>query len=87
MSYNIRNARGLDDITDYDRIANVIKSVRPDIIGIQELDSVTGRSEGVDVLNVLSRKTLMYATYAASIDYDGENMVLVYYQKRNLLVS
>lgn len=71
MSYNIRNARGLDDITDYDRIANVIKSVRPDIIGIQELDSVTGRSEGVDVLNVLSRKTLMYATYAASIDYDG----------------
>lgn len=71
MSYNIRNAKGLDDITDYDRIANIIKNVAPDIIGIQELDSVTGRSKGVDVLDVLSRVTLMYSTYAASIDYDG----------------
>ena len=71
MSYNIRNAKGLDNITDYDRIANVILGLAPDIIGIQELDSVTGRSNGVDVLDILSRKTLMYSTYAASIDYDG----------------
>lgn len=71
MSYNIRNARGLDNITDYDRIANVILEAAPDIIGIQELDSVTGRSKGVDVLDILSRETLMYPTYAASIDYDG----------------
>ena len=71
MSYNIRNAKGLDNVTDYDRIANIILGAAPDIIGIQELDSVTGRSNGVDVLDVLSRKTLMYSTYAASIDYDG----------------
>lgn len=71
MSYNIRNARGLDNITNYDRIANVILEAAPDIIGIQELDSVTGRSKGVDVLDILSRETLMYPTYAASIDYDG----------------
>ena len=71
MSYNIRNAKGLDNITDYDRIANVILGLAPDIIGIQELDSVTGRSNGVDVLDILSRKTLMHSTYAASIDYDG----------------
>ena len=71
MSYNIRNAKGLDNVTNYDRIANVIIEANPDIIGIQELDSVTGRSKGVDVLDVLSRETLMYSTYAASIDYDG----------------
>ena len=71
MSYNIRNAKGLDNVTNYDRIANVIMEANPDIIGIQELDSVTGRSDGVDVLNVLSDMTLMYSTYAAAIDYDG----------------
>ena len=71
MSYNIRNARGLDDVTDYSRIADVINRTSPDVIGIQELDSVTGRSSGVDVLDVLSRKTLMHQTYSASIDYDG----------------
>lgn len=71
MSYNIRNAKGLDDVTDYDRIASIINNSAPDIIGVQELDSVTGRSQGVDVLNVLAEKTEMFSTYAAAIDYDG----------------
>lgn len=71
MSYNIRNSKGLDNKTDYDRIANVILDVAPDIIGIQELDSVTGRSNGDDVLDILSRKTLMFSTYGSTINYDG----------------
>lgn len=71
MSYNIRNAKGLDDVTDYDRIADVINGADADIVGIQELDSVTARSEGVNVLDVLAEKTSMYSTYAAAIDYDG----------------
>ena len=71
MSYNIRNARGLDEVTDYDRIANVIINAAPDVIGIQELDSVTARSNGTDVLDVLARKTLKHSTYAGSIDYQG----------------
>ncbi|MDD4696644.1 MAG: SGNH/GDSL hydrolase family protein [Fermentimonas sp.] len=71
MTYNIRNARGLDDVTDYQRIANVIKKNNPDIIAIQELDSVTTRSNGVDVLDVLAGKTNLHPTYAAAIDYDG----------------
>ena len=71
MSYNIRNAKGLDDVTDYDRIADVINNTAPNIVGIQELDSVTARSQGVDVLDVLAEKTSMYSTYAAAIEYDG----------------
>jgi len=71
MSYNVRNARGLDDITDYRRIADVIHSANPDIIAVQELDSVTERRNRINVLDVLSRKTLMFSTYAASIDYQG----------------
>lgn len=71
MSYNVRNALGLDNVTDYQRIADVINSVSPDIVAIQELDSVTNRSNKVDVLDVLSRNTLMFPTYAAAIDYDG----------------
>lgn len=71
MSYNVRNARGLDNITDYQRVADVINSVQPDILAVQELDSVTRRSNGADVLDLLSRKTLMFPTYAAAIDYQG----------------
>ena len=71
MCYNIRNARGMDDVTDYQRIADVVNAAKPDIIAIQELDSVTNRSNKVDVLDVLSRNTLMFPTYAAAIDFDG----------------
>ncbi len=71
MSYNIRNARGLDDVTDYGRIADIINNVSPDVVALQELDSVTNRSKQVDVLSRLGDLTKMYAVYGASIPYDG----------------
>ncbi|MFA5819174.1 MAG: endonuclease/exonuclease/phosphatase family protein [Bacteroidales bacterium] len=71
LSYNVRNCRGMDDITDYQRIANVITRVAPDIVALQELDSATQRSNGIVVLNELAFLTNMYKTYGASIAYQG----------------
>jgi endonuclease/exonuclease/phosphatase family metal-dependent hydrolase len=71
LSYNIRNAKGMDNVTDYDRIVAVIQKQNPDIIGLQELDSVTQRSKAVDVLKVLAEKTRLYYNFSASIDYNG----------------
>ncbi len=71
MNYNIRNGMGLDNVTDYERTANVIKSVMPDVVALQELDSVTNRSKGIDVLDKLSQLTGMYAIYGPAINYDG----------------
>ncbi len=71
MSYNIRNARGLDEKVDYQRIANIISGVLPDVVALQELDSVTNRSKHVDVLAQLAGITGMYSVYGASIPFDG----------------
>jgi len=71
MSYNVRNGMGLDNITDYGRIAGVINAIAPDVVGLQELDSVTNRSNHTDVLREIANRTCMYATYGAAIDYDG----------------
>lgn len=71
MSYNIRNARGLDNVTDYQRLADVILREAPTVVAVQEVDSVTGRSKGVDVLKELAERTLMYHVYGASIVFDG----------------
>jgi endonuclease/exonuclease/phosphatase family metal-dependent hydrolase/Icc-related predicted phosphoesterase len=71
MNYNIRNAKGLDGVTNYQRIANVINKAQPDVVALQEVDSVTNRSAKVDVLRKLANETLMYPTYAAAISYDG----------------
>ena len=71
MSYNIQNGKGMDNEVDYQRIADVITDVRPDVVALQELDSVTNRSKGVDVLARLAGLTAMYPVYGASIPYDG----------------
>lgn len=54
MSYNIRNGRGMDDVADFRRTADVIIKACPDIVAVQEIDSVTGRSGGKDVLREIA---------------------------------
>jgi len=71
MSYNIHNGKGMDNIVDYQRIADVILDIAPDMVALQELDSVTNRSDGVDVLSRLAEFTAMYPVFGASIPYDG----------------
>ena len=71
MSYNVRNCTGLDNKTDYQRIANIIKAAECEAVAIQELDSMTTRYEGQDMLKNLADLTGMYPTFAPSIDYMG----------------
>lgn len=71
MSYNVKNGLGMDDISNFARTAKVIQDVKPDVVAIQELDSVTNRSKQKDVLLELAKITGMYHMYAPAIDYDG----------------
>ena len=71
LSYNVRNARGMDDEVNFDRVAKVINRINADCVALQELDSATRRSGGVVVLDELAKRTHMYAVYNSSIDYDG----------------
>ena len=71
MSYNIRNGRGADDVQDLGRIAEVIGRVAPDVVALQEVDSVTGRMNGRFIPEELGRMTGMHARFCRAIDYDG----------------
>ncbi|MFK2807012.1 endonuclease [Bacteroides fragilis] len=71
MTYNVRNANGMDGICNYQRVANVINNTRPDIVAIQELDSMTARSNRTDVLKELAERTQLHPCFAPAIDYDG----------------
>ncbi len=71
MSYNVRNCKGMDLQLDYDRCAEVIKRAQPDIVAVQELDSMTTRYEGYYALGELAARTEMHDYYAPSIDYKG----------------
>lgn len=71
MTYNIRNAKGMDLKTDYGRVAAVMTGLLPDVIAVQELDSATRRSNYADILAELALHTGMHSLYGKAIDYDG----------------
>jgi len=71
LTYNVRNGKGMDGKTDYDRVAAAINTINPEVAAIQELDSVTTRSNGIDVLKAIADKCGMEYIYGASIPYGG----------------
>ncbi len=71
MSYNVRSGKGMDDKRDLDRAAAVIRAAQADVVALQEIDSVTRRSDGKDVAAVLGKKCSMYHTFSKAIDFDG----------------
>ena len=71
MTYNIKNANGMDDICDFQRVANVNNNASPDVVAIQEVDSMTSRSGQKYVLGEIAERTQMYAYFAPAIDFDG----------------
>lgn len=71
MSYNVRHCAGMDLVVDYDRTASVIAKQQPDIVALQELDSMTGRSGQRDQLGELASRTSYHPIFGRAINYDG----------------
>ncbi len=71
MSYNVRSAKGMDGERDYQRIANIIRNAAPDVVAVQELDSMTRRSNNIYVLGEIAHRAQMHPTYLPAIDFDG----------------
>lgn len=71
LTYNVHLCVGVDKITDYQRVADIINRINPDVVALQELDSATLRSNGYITLNELSKRTKMYSVYGPYFEYDG----------------
>lgn len=64
MSYNIKNAVGMDNVCSYQRIANIITNQAPDVAILEEVDSMTARSGHKYVLGEIADRTQMHAYFA-----------------------
>ena len=71
LTYNVRNATTNDGDVDFADVVSTILRSDADFVALQELDSVTGRSNGKDVLREIALLCQYYPTYGSSIDYDG----------------
>lgn len=71
VSYNIRHGRGMDNRVDLPRTATVLRTLAPDIVGLQEVDEHVTRSGGVPQADSLGRLLGMHAAFGAFMDYQG----------------
>ncbi|HLR89701.1 MAG TPA: endonuclease/exonuclease/phosphatase family protein [Balneolaceae bacterium] len=72
MSYNIHHGRGLDDVVDLERIAEVIVESGAEIVALQEVDVGVERSGKVDIAAELARLTgLEHYVFGKNLDHEG----------------
>jgi endonuclease/exonuclease/phosphatase family metal-dependent hydrolase len=71
LTYNVHLCVGVDNITDYQRVADIINRINPQVVALQELDSATHRSDGYITLNELATRTNMYPVYGPYFEYEG----------------
>jgi endonuclease/exonuclease/phosphatase family metal-dependent hydrolase len=71
LTYNIHHGQNTKGELDLQGIANVILATNPDLVALQEVDSVTERTQRIDQLKELAALTGMYTYFAKAMDYDG----------------
>jgi len=70
-TYNIQHGKGQDGRIDYDRIGQLLKTAGAQVVAMQEVDSMTKRTEGHYGLAEIGRAAGLKATYAPAIDFQG----------------
>ncbi|MEN6383893.1 MAG: endonuclease/exonuclease/phosphatase family protein [Phycisphaerales bacterium] len=67
MSYNIHTGKGVDGKLDLDRIASVILKEEPDIVGLNEIEKNVSRSQCVNQVEYIAKKTNMYCVFGSNL--------------------
>lgn len=68
LSYNVQHCAGQDGKVDYDRISKIINDMDADVVCLQEIDSLNGRTPD-DQMLILAAKTNMKGYFSKSIDF------------------
>lgn len=71
LAYNIHHGEGMDEVTDLQRIADMINDLNPDLVTLQEVDSVADRTGQTDQAAVLAELTDMSYAYGRFMPYQG----------------
>lgn len=71
MTYNIHHGADRNEVNTVDSIGYFIKSQSPDIVGLQEVDSVCTRSGRVDQMKRLAEITGMHYAFIPHFPYQG----------------
>jgi endonuclease/exonuclease/phosphatase family metal-dependent hydrolase len=71
LTYNIHHGEAMDGKFDYQRLCKVIADLKPDVVGLQEVDRKTQRSSGVDQAEILGQLTRMQHVFGQAMPFQG----------------
>ena len=71
LTYNIKHGRGNDNVVDLERTAAVIRTQKPDIVGLQEVDDRAERSGRVAEAAHLGKLLELNHAFGRFMDYQG----------------
>lgn len=71
LTYNIHHGEDVNGQLNLQQIAAIINKTKPDVVALQEVDSVTNRTNKTDQLQQLAALTGMNYFYGKSMNYDG----------------
>ena len=71
LTYNIRHAQNDSGAIDVKSLADFILKIKPDVVALQEVDSVCNRSKKIDIAAELGKLTGMYYYFGKAMNYDG----------------
>lgn len=87
VSYNIRHGRGMDDSVNLRRTGRVLAALRPDFVGLQEVDDRVRRSGGVDEAAALGAQLGMQHRFGSFMDYQGGRYGLAILSRHPIIES
>lgn len=71
LVYNIHAGKDAGKVENLERVAGIVKESRAEIVLLQEVDSATRRSGGVDQIERLKELTGYSGVFGRTIDWDG----------------
>ncbi len=71
LSYNLHHGEGVDGRLDLERIAHVIRSARPDLVALQEVDRGAQRTGKVDQAAEYMRLTGLNGWFGGAMPFQG----------------
>jgi endonuclease/exonuclease/phosphatase family metal-dependent hydrolase len=71
VTYNIKHGRGNDDVVNLDRTAAVLSGLRPDVVGLQEVDDRAERSGGIAEAEWLGSRLGLHHAFGRFMDFQG----------------
>ncbi len=71
VNYNIRHGRGMDNVVDLERIAEVIRAYDPDVVLLQEVDRFMERTDEMDQPREFARLLDMEVSFVPNLLMNG----------------